>query len=81
MGVLNVSPESFYPGSVHADLDDLLASAARMVEGGAKLLDVGAMSTAPYRSTRIAEEEEAERLGRALERAAEKLGVPISADT
>lgn len=81
MGVLNVSPESFYPGSVHVDLDDLLASAERMVEGGAKLLDVGAMSTAPYLSTRIAEEEEAERLGRAVERLVDKLGVPISADT
>ncbi|MBI4611934.1 MAG: dihydropteroate synthase [Candidatus Rokubacteria bacterium] len=80
MGVLNVSPESFYRGSVH-HLDDLLAAGERMVEAGAAILDVGAMSTAPYLSTQIPESEEAERLAAAVERLAAKLGVPISADT
>lgn len=81
IGALNVSPESFYPGSVHTDLDDLLGEAERMVEAGAQILDVGALSTAPYRETKISEEEETDRLGRAVERLARKLGVPISADT
>lgn len=81
MGVLNVSPESFYPGSVYSRPDDLLGAAERMVEAGAAVLDVGAMSTAPYLPTRIPEAEEAERLGQAVERLATKLGVPISADT
>ena len=81
MCALNVSPESFYPGSVFTQLDDLLGAAERMVGAGAVILDVGAMSTAPYLETRISEEEEADRLGRAVERLAGKLGVPISADT
>ncbi len=81
MGALNVSPESFYPGSVYPDPDDLLDAAERMVQAGAAILDVGAMSTAPYLPTRIPEAEEAERLGRAVERLAGKLGVPVSADT
>lgn len=81
IGVLNVGPESFYVGSVHTDLDDLLGVAERMVEAGAQILDVGALSTAPYRETKISEEEETDRLGRAVERLARKLGVLISADT
>jgi dihydropteroate synthase len=81
MGAINVSPESFYRGSVHVALDDILRTAEGMVEAGVAILDVGAMSTAPYLQTRISEAEETERLGRAVERLAGKLGVPISADT
>src|SRR5919106_694516 len=44
-GVLNVSPESFYPGSVHRLADDLRRAALGMVEAGAALVDVGARST------------------------------------
>ncbi len=81
LGVLNVSPESFYGGSVHTDPDDLLRAADAMVAAGAAILDVGAMSTAPYGATRISEAEEGDRLGRTVRRLAEKLGVPVSADT
>ena len=81
VGVLNVSPESFYGGSVFRERDRALFAAQRMVEAGAVLLDVGGMSTAPYLATRIAEAEEADRLARAVEWLASKLGVPISADT
>src|SRR5262245_66615145 len=81
MGVLNVSPESFHPGSVRADADELLAAALAMVEAGAVLIDVGARSTAPYLDADIPEEEERARLARAIEALAPKLPVPISADT
>jgi len=47
MGVLNVSPGSFYASSVVTGGDDLLRAAERMALEGAALLDVGAMSTAP----------------------------------
>jgi dihydropteroate synthase len=81
MGALNVSPESFYAGSVHHRPDDLLAAAASMVEAGATLLDVGARSTAPYRATDVDEAAEADRLGRAVGLLVAKVSVPISADT
>jgi len=81
MGVLNVSPGSFYAGSVVTGGDDLLRSAERMTREGAALLDVGAMSTAPYLAGSISASEEAERLGWAVEILASKLGVPVSADT
>lgn len=80
-GVLNVSPESFYPGSVYRDSDDLVRAAEGMVEAGAAILDVGAMSTAPYLPTRVSEAQEAERLASAVHLLSTKLAVPISADT
>jgi dihydropteroate synthase len=81
MGVLNVSPESFHAGSVHAAAGDLLSAALAMVEAGAVLIDVGARSTAPYLDTAITDEEERTRLARAIEVLAPKVPAPISADT
>ncbi len=81
MGALNVSPASFYAGSVVTGGDDLLRAAERMAREGASLLDVGAMSTAPYLSGSISAAEEAERLGWAVDVLSSKLGVPVSADT
>jgi dihydropteroate synthase len=81
MGALNVSPESFHAGSVHTRGDDLLAAALAMVDAGASLIDVGARSTAPYGGSSVGDENERERLARAVETLAAKVPVPISADT
>jgi len=81
MGTLNVSPGSFYAGSVVTGGDDLLRAAERMAREGAVLLDVGAMSTAPYLSDTISASEEADRLGWAVEMLVSKLGAVVSADT
>jgi dihydropteroate synthase len=81
MGALNVSPESFYRGSIAAHDDELLRVAEAMVSAGAKFLDVGAMSTAPYMEGTVSASEEAERLGHAVERLVKRIEVPISADT
>jgi len=81
MGALNVSPESFYGGSVYIGDQGLLRAALAMVEAGATLVDVGARSTAPYRETEITEDDERDRLARAVSLLAGKLPVPVSADT
>lgn len=81
VGALNVSPESFYSGSVVTDADRLLHAARRMAEAGAAWLDVGAMSTAPYLEARIPEAQEADRLYWAVGLLASKLDVPVCADT
>ena len=81
MGVLNVSPESFYGGSVHTRLDHLLRAAEKQVSQGADIIDLGAMSTAPYLKTHISEAEETDRLAPAIEALAARLDVPVSADT
>jgi dihydropteroate synthase len=81
MGALNVSPESFYGGSVHRDRDALVRAGAAMAKAGAALIDVGARSTAPYLETAIGDHEEADRLAAAVHLMVTKVGVPVSADT
>jgi len=81
VGVVNVSPESFHPGSVYQGEEAIVRAALGMVEAGAVLIDVGARSTAPYLDTAIDDATETARLARAVELLAAKLPVPISADT
>ncbi len=81
MGVLNVSPESFYAGSVHTRLNHLIQAAEKQLSEGVDIIDVGAMSTAPYLKTHISEAEETDRLAPAIEALASCLDVPLSADT
>jgi dihydropteroate synthase len=81
MGALNLSPESFYAGSVAGSRDALLAAAEAMLAAGAAILDVGAMSTAPYLDGTIGVQEEADRLAEGVACLVGKLGAPVSADT
>jgi dihydropteroate synthase len=81
VGALNVSPESFYSGSVVTDADRLLHAAEAMARAGAAWLDVGAMSTAPYLEARIPEAQEADRLHWAVGLLTSKLDLPVCADT
>lgn len=81
VGAINVSPESFYKGSVAADEGILRQRAEQMVAEGADMLDVGAMSTAPYLETAISEAEEIRRLTWAVRVLQSAVALPISADT
>lgn len=47
MGVLNLTPDSFYPASRAATLESALARAAEMIAAGAAILDIGGESTRP----------------------------------
>jgi dihydropteroate synthase len=66
MGVLNLSPESFYKGSVYEDQDALQEAMQDMINNGAKILDLGARSTAPW-SKKISIKEEIDRIVPAME--------------
>lgn len=80
MGVLNVSPESFYKKSVKKGAK--IAEAVRnMEEQGADLVDVGGMSTAPYLSTIVSEKEETKRITFAIKQIQGASNLPISVDT
>jgi len=81
MGVINVSPESFYKGSVKQDEKELIETALRMIEDGASFIDVGAKSTAPYLKTQIPVEEEIRRAVWAISTLRDYVDVPISIDT
>ena len=63
MGILNATPDSFYAGSRIGDA--LLATAAKMLEEGAGILDLGAQSTRPG-AEQVGPEEELKRLMPAL---------------
>src|SRR5205085_4587592 len=57
MGVVNVTPDSFSDGGVNFDPEDAAASALRMLEEGAAVVDVGGESTRPGAEGVTAEEE------------------------
>ena len=61
MGILNLTPDSFFAGSRVASEKDLLARAEAMLAAGAAVLDLGAYSTRPGADD-ISAEEETERL-------------------
>ncbi|MBL0270932.1 MAG: dihydropteroate synthase [Chitinophagaceae bacterium] len=66
MGIINLTPDSFYSGSRQQATDAVLAEAGKMLQEGAMILDLGAQSTRPG-SERVSEEEELKRLLPALE--------------
>jgi dihydropteroate synthase len=61
MGILNITPDSFYAGSRVQDEASWLAQAERMLAEGADILDVGGQSTRP-RATRLTAHEERSRV-------------------
>jgi dihydropteroate synthase len=81
MGIINVSPESFFKGSVFSSRDAIRRIAEQMTADGADMLDVGARGTAPYLQTEISVEEEMDRLAQAIQTIREVTDRPISADT
>jgi len=81
VGAINVSPESFYTGSVAQSETSLARLAEQMAAEGADLLDIGAMSTAPYLTTEISPDEEARRLASAVAAVRKTVSLPVSADT
>ncbi len=78
MGVLNVSPESFYHDSF-VPTNEIHTKAVAMIEAGADMLDVGARSTAPHAQA-ISGTEEAGRIDAALKEL-DGTGFTISVDT
>jgi dihydropteroate synthase len=61
MGIINITPDSFYSGSRTTTTDEVLHLAERMLKEGATFVDVGAQSSRPG-SRMLNEEEELNRL-------------------
>ena len=61
MGILNLTEDSFYPGSRMQNLDAIKSKAIQMVHEGADIIDMGAQSTRPE-SKRISTQEELSKL-------------------
>ena len=81
MGILNVTPDSFYSGSRKQTEQEIAARANQIVEEGGAFIDVGAFSTRPG-ATEVDEAEEARRLKWALGIVRRgQPDVPLSVDT
>jgi len=81
MGVINVSPESFYKQSVKLSAREIAKTAIEMEKQGADFIDIGAMSTAPYLKTMISIDEEIVRLKRAIKIVKGVCDLLVSIDT
>jgi dihydropteroate synthase len=57
MGIINVTPDSFYAGSRKTTIDDIVKQAERMLLEGATILDIGGQSTRPGSEAIVAEGE------------------------
>jgi len=61
MGILNLTPDSFYDGGTISTEKDLLAKTEKHIKDGAGVIDIGAVSTKPN-AAEVSEEEELARL-------------------
>jgi len=80
MGVVNVTPDSFFDGGRYLDAEAAVAHAVQLVEEGADLLDIGAESTRPGADA-VNEAEERRRAIPVVTAVAKAVTVPISIDT
>jgi dihydropteroate synthase len=80
MGILNLTPDSFFAHSRATGADEAAAAALRMIEEGADLLDLGGESTRPG-SQPVADDEQCRRVLPALEAIRRRWDGPISIDT
>lgn len=82
MGVLNVTPDSFYSGSRAQTRTDIANRARQLVADGADMLDIGAYSSRPGADD-VSADEELRRLEAGLSAVREAVGydIPISVDT
>ncbi len=66
MGILNLTPDSFYDGGKYNDKNKILERAEQILNEGGQIIDIGAVSTRPE-ANEITEKEELKRLTPSLE--------------
>jgi dihydropteroate synthase len=79
MGIVNVTPDSFFDGSQHGNLTSALKHCELLLKRGADILDIGGESTRPG-AQEVSLEEELQRILPVVKEAV-RLNVPISVDT
>ena len=80
MGILNVTPDSFYDGGWHFDSDKAKSRVEQMIAEGAEIIDIGGESTRPG-SKPVSVEEELGRVIPIIEFITSVSDIPISIDT
>lgn len=80
MGVINVTPDSFYAGSRNQNKNDAIEKALSFEKSGADIIDIGGLSTRPG-SNEIDVKEELKRVIPVVEGIRKRSGILISIDT
>jgi len=80
MGILNITPDSFFDGGLHFRTNDAVKRASEMVKEGADIIDVGGESTRPF-SDPLPLEEELRRVIPVIKALSQEIDIPISIDT
>ena len=80
MGIVNLSPDSFYGQSRSCSEKDALLLAERHIAEGAGILDIGAESSRPG-SSPVSEDLELQRLLPVVSKICKRFDVPVSVDT
>ena len=80
VGIVNVTPDSFFDGGRFLDAPTAVARALQLVEQGAEIIDIGGESTRPG-ALPVSEAEELRRVMPVIEQLAGQVKVPISIDT
>ena len=81
MGIINITPDSFYSDSRKTNLDEILFQAEKMIRDGAAILDIGGQSTRPG-SEQLTAQQELDRVLPAVEAIHSRFGdTYISIDT
>ncbi|MCD6407910.1 dihydropteroate synthase [bacterium] len=80
MGILNVTPDSFYDGGRYFNFDKAIERAKEMEKEGADIIDVGGESSRPG-SEPVSEEEEIRRVVPVIKTLVDELNIPVSCDT
>lgn len=79
MGIVNITPDSFYPRS-RVPLDQVVQRALQMVQEGADSIDIGGESTRPG-ACELSDDEEIRRIEPVLKAVAAAVNIPLSIDT
>lgn len=80
MGILNVTPDSFYDGGKYTRVDAAVRRGIELLEEGADIIDIGGESTRPGAEP-VSEEEELRRVIPVIEELSKRVKIPISIDT
>lgn len=80
MGILNVTPDSFFPSSRAATVKDALKAAKEMIAAGVDIIDIGGESTRPGSET-VPDDEEIRRVVPTIQALRAESNVMISVDT
>lgn len=80
MGILNVTPDSFYSQSRRTSESEILSSVQQMINNGASIIDVGGYSSRPG-AEEVSEQEEIDRTSNCIELISREFNTLTSIDT